>query len=232
MKNMLQYVGWFAVFSLFSMLAGTAESFVIRHRLSSIDSAGYYMISRFSDIVIGLGVTCASILFPIIAENHERKIYGQKNLLFQSFLLQLIGGGLFAIFMALCAYALFQYKADWNVYTIYVPHLILLCAIGVMRSITYCFVMHELAMSRFKFVIPFSVFYILEVGLLYGGTGYSFFVPWLPGDWIRAIEVYNPCRLSFVLTIMFASAATLFIYVLREIFSKSKAGEARMVSIS
>jgi O-antigen/teichoic acid export membrane protein len=213
-KGILQYTGWFAVFSLFSMLVVTAESFVIRHRLSGLESAGYYMVSRFSDIVTSVGIISASVLFPIISEKHEKKIAGQRHVLLQSFGIQLVGGVLFSLIMAPLAYLFFSMNGEWNVYNQFIPYMIFLCAISIIRGMTYCYVMYEMALSRFKFVVPFALFYVLEIVVLLMVTGYSFFAPWVPSSWLTTIEAYNPCRLSVVIVIILLSTLINFGYIL------------------
>jgi O-antigen/teichoic acid export membrane protein len=225
MKEILRYVGWFALFSLCSMLVVTVENFVIRHRLSAIDSAAYYMISRFSDIVISLGVISSSVLFPMMVERHTQKDDSHKDLLGQSLLLQLGGGLLFSIGMVVLAYVLFMLKQDWQVYTAYMPHLIVLCLISVMRSMTYCYAMHELALSRFGFIVPFSLFYLAEVAILYAGTGYAAFSRWIPSGLFEVIRRHNPCQFSFILLVMCASTVVILGYVMQKIVRSQKLGE-------
>ncbi len=221
MRDILQYVGWFAVFSLSSMLVVTAENFIIRHRLSGVESAGYYMVSRFSDIVASLGIIGASVLFPIVVEKHAKQMEGQRKILLQSFGLQLAGGILFSAIMVPLAYLFFSMKGEWHVYEQYVHYMVLLCAISIVRGMTYCYVMYEMALSRFKFVIPFALFYVFEIIALFVVTGYSYFAPWMPADWLRTIEVYNPCRLSLVIVIMLVSTCINFGYILVQFLWKS-----------
>lgn len=232
MRNILNYVSWFAIFSLFSMLVVTAENFIIRHRLPGIDSAGYYMVSRFSDIVTSLGIISASVLFPIIVEKHEKKMVGQRNVLLQSFGLQLVGGILFSAVMAPLAHLFFSLNGPWTVYTHYIPYMVVLCAISIIRGMTYCYVMYEMALSQFKFVIPFACFYILEISALFMVTGYSFFAPWMPNAWMRALEAYNPCRLSMVIAIMLVSTCINFGYILVQLLLKNDLDQVEKAGVS
>jgi len=232
MRDILRYVGWFAVFSLFSMLVVTAENFIIRHRLSVVESAGYYMVSRFSDIVTSLGIIGASVLFPIIVEKHAKQMEGQRKVLLQSFGLQLAGGILFSAIMVPLAYLFFSMKDEWHVYAHHIPYMVLLCTIGIIRGMTYCYVMYEMALSRFMFVIPFALFYLLEIAALFVVTGYSFFAPWLPNEWMRVLEAYNPCRLSMVIVIMLVSTCINFGYILVQVLWKNDLDEVGKAGVS
>ena len=227
MKEILRYVGWFAIFSLCSMLATTVENFVIRHRLSSVDSAAYYMISRFSEIVISLGLISSSVLFPLMVERHTQKDDSHKGLLGQALILQLVGGLFFSVGMVLFAYLLFKLKQDWHVYTGYMPHLIVLCLISVMRSLSYCYAMHELALSRFGFIAPFSLICLGEAAVLYGGTGYAAFSQWIPSGLFEIISRHNPCQLPFILLVMCASTVVMLCYVMQRIVRSQKLDELR-----
>ena len=135
--------------------------------------------------------------------------------------MQLVGGVLFSAIMAPLAYLCFSMKVEWHVYNQYIPYMALLCTICIVRGMTYCYVMYEMALSRFKFVIPFTLFYVLEIVALFTVTGYSFFAPWIPSDWFKTIEAYNPCRLSVIIIIMLVSACLNFGYILIDVLVKS-----------
>ena len=231
MKHILQYTAWFALFSLFSMLVVATENFIIRHRLPNIESAGYYMVSRFSDMVTSLGIISATILFPLVVEKHEKKLAGQHKILLQSYGMQLTGGTLFAALMVPVAYLFFSMKSEWQVYIGYLPYMVLLCVMGIVRSITYCFVMYEMALSRFKFIIPFTFFYLFEIVALFTVTGFSFFAPWLPSDWLRSIELFNPCRLLIVIIIMLVSSCINLGYILFKLFCDRRLDESQRATL-
>jgi O-antigen/teichoic acid export membrane protein len=223
-KQILQYTGWFALFYLFSLLAWTTENFIIRQRLPNIESAGYYMVSRFSDIVISLGTISASVLFPLIAEKHEKNLTGRYKMLLQSFWMLLAGGVLVSIMMASLAYILFSLNSEWNVYLQYLPHMGMLCAISIIRGMTNCYVMYEMARNRFKFVIPFTLFYLSEIGILFVSTGFSFFAPWISSHWVRSMESFNPCRLQFIIIVMLVASCVNLGYVVFQLFRNNDSG--------
>ena len=201
-KPILRYARWPALLNFSGMLLITIEAFVVRRCLPDIESAGFYMISRFAEITLYFGFACATILFPLVSERYEKGQLGQQKLLAQSVLFTLAAGLLFTGLIVPGAHLLFTLKADWNVYTRFTPHLVALCIVYAIRGAVLCFVMYQTARNQFRF-IPFFVFmYCSEMVVLYCLTGYTFFAPWMPDAWLSALAAFDPCRLSVVLGIM------------------------------
>lgn len=200
-RRILQYTLWIAFLYSLGTLTITAENFVIRHRLMDLESAGFYMISRFAEISLLLGVSITTVLFPIAAENHE-KGEAQHHLLQQSLKVTFLGSIAIAALVIPLTVLLFSLRADWNTYLTFIPHMVVLCIAYSLRGTTHCFVTFEIAQNRFKFVPFFASMYTLEAIGLYSLTGYTFFEPWLPKAVFAAIQQFNPCRLSVILSVM------------------------------
>jgi len=213
-KPILRYAKWPVLLHFAGMSLVTIESFVIRRCLPDIESAGFYMISRFAEITLYFGFACATILFPLVSERYEKGQLGQQKLLVQSVLFTLVVGLCFSGIIVPCTHLLFTFKTDWNVYTRFTPHLVALSLIYVIRGAVHCFVTYQIARNQFRFV-PFFVFmYCSEMVVLYCLTGYTFFTPWMPDTWLSTLDAFNPCRLSVVLGIMFLYVLPIFIYSL------------------
>lgn len=220
---MLRYTGPIAMYSVFGMLVTVAEAFVIRHRLPDIESAGYYMISRFAEIGNYLGNSVILVLFPLVAERFER---GQKSfaMLNQSLGVILAGGVALATAFQFFGRPLFSVLPDWGLYVEFVPQMVLLTVIISLRSATGCYMTHEMACARFGYIYYCSGLHCLEVCLLYGVTGYTFFKPYVPEKWIVRIAELNPGRLDFILQVMcvFSVLNVVGIAFHRRYFRKSK----------
>lgn len=78
---MVRYAIPFLAFTFFTNLSGTVDLLVIRHRLSDFESAGYYMISRFTDIATYVGSAFVLFLFPMVAGLRTGSPDGRKVLL-------------------------------------------------------------------------------------------------------------------------------------------------------
>ena len=72
-----------------------------------------------------------------------------------------------------------------------------------------CYISYETAQGRFgflKWMLPISG---LKMVLLYAVTGYTFFAEVLPAPLLAGLAAFNPCRLSFVLTVLICGQALL-----------------------
>jgi len=201
-KPILRYARWPALVNLAGLLQVTVEAFVIRRCLPDVESAGYYMISRVAEITFYLGISCSTILFPLVSERHEQGQRGQQKLLAQSVLITLLAGVCLTGVITPCAHLLFAFRADWHVYAGFTPHLITLSLIYTIRGSVSCFVMYQVARNQFRFAPFFVSIYGAGMVVLYSLTGYTFFTPWLPGSWLAALDAFNPGRLSVVLSVM------------------------------
>ena len=216
-KPILAFTAWNALLYSVSQVMGATEGFVIRHRLSELDSAGYYMISRFAEISFFISSACTCVLFPLIAEHHEKggEIGDRQahRLLTQSTVISFCSGLLFAFAVTPVVYYLFSSKSDWNIYLPYVPQMAALALVHVIRGSTHSYVLYKTAKNEFGFV-PYYVGVLgMETVILYCLTGYDFFSPWVPACWIDILRAFNPCRLSVVVGVMLAHGLAIFVYV-------------------
>jgi len=213
-KPILHYAKWPAVLNFAGLSVVLIEAFVIRRTLPDVESAGYYMISRFAEIALYFGVTCAAILFPLVSERCETGQHGNQKLLAQSIWITLIVGFCFIAIVAPLAHLFFTLKPDWNIYAHFVPHFIVLSLVYAIRGSVHCFVMYQIAHNQFRFVLFFVFIYCSEMVVLYCLTGYTFFAPWMPQAWFDALTTFNPCRLTVVLGIILVYTVPTLLYSL------------------
>ena len=179
------------------------ESTIIRQRLPDIDSASYYMATRFSEIATYLFCALNLALFPMAAELSGR--FGERR--------RLVGKALLANF-AFCALvavvsALFgrqflgllphgdKYAAYWWA----IPWLTAITAIG---SVQGFYTTAEIAAGRFgfmKWLIPVDVAYPV---LLLVVTGHGYFAGVIPASWTMFLEAHNIRSLDTMLLWMTA----------------------------
>ena len=216
-KPILKFTAWNALLYSASQMMLTTEGFVIRHRLPDVESAGYYMISRFAEISFYISSACTVVLFPLISEHHEKGNNKEHRLLTQAISISFLAGCLFAIAITPAVRLLFIFKADWTVYLPFIPQLFALCILHVIRGSTHSFVIYKTAKNEFGFVPYYMLVFGLEIVVLYGVTGYSFFAQWIPTQWLNTLAAFNPCRLSVVLSITLVHAFAILVYVVVEI---------------
>jgi hypothetical protein len=199
--DILKYLLPVAIMSVFGTLITVTEAFVIRHRLPDIESAAYYMISRFAEIGNYFGNAIVFVLFPLVSEQHER---GSSSLriLTQAVGAIAVAGGLLSIVIYVLGDTLFMLTIAWQPYRPYVSHMAVLSMIVCIKSMAYCYMTHEMACNRFGCIYFGCGIYLIESVILYGLTGFNFFKPYVPVSIMNAIADFNPARLDFVLQIM------------------------------
>jgi O-antigen/teichoic acid export membrane protein len=212
-KPILKFTVWNAIFYSVNQVMGTTEGFVIRHRLTDVESAGYYMISRFAEISFYISSACTVVLFPLISEHHEKGNNQEHRLLNQSTLISFFASLLFALAITPVVHYLFVIKSDWTIYLPFIPHLLALSLVYVIRGSTYSFVIYKMAKGEFDFIPYFVGVAGLETIMLYCLTGYAFFDPWMPTQWMATLVEFNPCRLSVILGIILLHAFAILVYV-------------------
>ena len=220
--KIVRYSTWPIIYSLFTTFANTVTSVVIRRCLPDVESAGYYMISRFAEIAMSVGLVCATILFPLAAEE-KTSTNGRSPLLIQSMLFPMACGIAFTCINAPVVRLLFTWVADWQIYLPYIPHLV---ALGLLHSIAgsiYCYYTFQCAKGHFKSIPILAAFWGVLGVFLYCLTGYSFFTPWLPTSWLETLATWNPNRLSVVIGISILFYLGMFIYALTDALRRPNA---------
>lgn len=200
-RQMVKYTVPVAIQLVAGTVQTAVEMFVIRHRLPDMDSAGYYVISRFAEIGGYTGMTLLFVLFPLAAESHERGDRSHR-LLWHSMGGALGIGLLLAVAFYFCGGWLLGLSSAWKDYLPYTPQMALLTVICSLRSAGGCFINFEMACGRFKFVSYVTLIAVVECALLYGLTGYSFFEGVLPQAWVSWMASLNAARLGFLLQVM------------------------------
>ena len=166
------------------------ESTVLRQRLPDLDSAGYYMATRFSEIATFLAATLAFTIFPFTAEKAARG-EDTRPIVLKSILVN----GVFCIALALpflfVGKAILgmlphgdQYAAYWWV----IPW-----AIGItfLTSIIGLYTTAEFSANRFSFLkwyMPFDVAYPAMLLLV---TGYGYYASYIPVSWSAFLDAHN-----------------------------------------
>ena len=147
------------------MAAALVEQSVLRGDLSSVDSAGYYMASRFSDFLHYLTFPLLLVMFPYTA-GAERK--GEPS---RPFVLKCAGTTLAAAALMALVYAFFgarllalmPHGADYAQYAHYMPWLV---AITAATTCQVFYTNAEVSAGRFGFLwwlVPLHVVYPLAL---------------------------------------------------------------------
>ena len=189
---------------------GLVESTVIRQRLSDLDSAGYYMATRFSEIATYLYGAMTFAFFPFAAElaKDGRK---QVGLVFKATAANMAFCLIIAVifcFVAKPMLAFLPYGTKYSTYWWTIPWMI---ALTGMSSLYGFFSTSEIASGRFGFLkwsMPLDISYPI---ILLAITGYGYFTGFIPDAWTDFLATHNIRHLSTMLWWMTAITIIKFI---------------------
>ena len=197
---MLRYLWPVAIYTAFGTLFATVSATIYRQRLPEIESAAYYLISRFAEIAGYVGFSMMVVLFPIAAEAHEKGKEDTTPLYYTIIAIGTTSIGLSLIF-AFTGPLLFNLSETWRIYTPYVnllPWTTLIMGAGAtIGAITS----YEMACRRFAapfFITIFSFFITL---ILASFTGWEFYRGLLPDnivDWMANHNLTDLTRITWL----------------------------------
>ena len=139
------------VYQLSGMFTGLIEPMVIREHLPAVESAAYYMVTRFSDIANYLTISFVTVLFPMTAELAEKKS-STFPLVLRSSLAMLLGGGALAALFFFFGSPLMSFLPHGFEYAAFSWAIPVLVMINVLSAIVTIIVNTEVSAARFKFL--------------------------------------------------------------------------------
>jgi hypothetical protein len=180
---------------------------VIRQRLPTVDSAGYYYAVMLGNIPGYFTGAMLPFLWPILSDRFER---GQKTegLLMQSMLFNLVLGACFVGLFALIMPWFFTLPGPWHPYGIYAGFVWQAALIGTLKTAQTFYTAHEMACRRFTYMRYLVPMLLLESAVLVLLPGWAAVRPYLPAtlwNWVAAR--YQSSLQGFVTIIMLANAA-------------------------
>ncbi len=197
--QILRYLWPVAIYVSFTTLFGAISATVYRQRLPEVESAAYYLISRFAEIAGYVGLSMMVVLFPLAAEAHEQ---GKEDTsaIRHTLNATAITTFLLAALFALTGPYLFSLTETWR---IYLPYVYLLpwttLIIGTATAIS-AIVSYEMACRRFGasyFIVGFN--FLVTIVLL-SFTGWEFYRGILSDrivDWIADHNLVALARLTW-----------------------------------
>ena len=213
-RGMIRYAIPIAILTIMGTVFSAVDSLIIRHRLSDFESAGYYVITRFSEITSYLGTVFIVFLFPMVA-SRSAKAQGARDILVKTLFGSVVSGLLVATSLYFFGSFILGLQDVWNTYQPLAPHMFWVCILNVFLMANSVFSTYETARGSFRFlwyVVPITV--VKGVGL-YLLTGYTLFDGIVPSCWLSAIEAVNPNRLGFILLVfIFAQMLITFCFII------------------
>ena len=191
----------FAIFLCWGLSGGFCmliESTVLRQRLPDIDSAGYYMATRFSEIANFLAATLTFTIFPFAAEI-AAKDGDTRPLVIRTTMAVFIFSAIIAVPFAFWGKDILNLLPHGDCYSNYWWAIPWAIGIGTLGSFNSLYTTAEISASRFKFLkwmIPVEIIY---PGLLLLVTGHGYFINILPVDCTNFLTTYNIYKLKTML---------------------------------
>ena len=151
------------------MAASLVEQSLLRTQLSTLDSAGYYMVSRFSDFLYYLTFPLMLVMFPYTATAAQRND-STRPFVLKCAAVTLVASALMAFayqFFGLKFLSLMPHGSDYAAYVPYMPWLV------VITALTTCQVFYtnaEVSAGRFGFLVWLVPLHVVYPLMLYGAS--------------------------------------------------------------
>lgn len=196
-KSILKYsllcAAWTIPGSLFAMV----QALIIRQRLPEVESAAYYMISRFSEIGIYAGTTLSFMMFPLAAEAYQKK--ATTSLVLKTNLATCAIGLPIAGILAMTGSFLFSRIPAYNDYQPFVFDMALLSLLLIAQQLGSNYTTYESIHNRFwhmLFTLPIT---IIKALVLVCFTGFVYFNGILPNCYVEWMESFHLASLRNIL---------------------------------
>lgn len=166
------------------------ESTVLRQRLPDLDSAGYYMATRFSDISSFLYNTLVFTLFPFTAA------LAAKGRDMRPLILKTAAATLgFSVLVALPFFffgkpilAMLPHGEQYMAYGWAIPWQIGISAMGALIGL---YVTAEISANRFRFMLWMVPLDLIYPSLQLLVTGHGYFTGFIPESWTAFLSAHN-----------------------------------------
>ena len=180
----------FLVGGIVNGIENLVESTVLRQRLPDLDSAGYYMATRFSDISGLLYNTLVFTIFPFTAS------LATKGKDIRPLILKTSAATIFFSVLIALPFVFFgkpilgllpngeQYSAYWWA----IPWQIGISALGAVVGL---YITAEISANRFGFLAWTAPIDVIYPSLLLFVTGYGYFNGIIPASWSNFLEAHN-----------------------------------------
>ena len=171
----------------FSMLV---ESTVLRQRLPDLDSAGYYMATRFSDISTFLYCTLAFTIFPFTADM-AAKGKDMRPLLIKAAAATIGFSALVVLPFVFFGKSILEFLPHGDQYAAYWWAIPWQIGISALISLVGLYTTAEVSANRFRFIVWMAPLDIIYPTLMFLVTGHGYFTDIIPASWTTFLTSHN-----------------------------------------
>lgn len=200
-RRIVRYALLVLVWYASGTVLGAVQAMIIRQRLPEVESAAYYMISRFAELASYAGLTIAVVLFPLAAESHANG-RDSMRLLWKSTLGTLAFSLLAFVAIAVVVPPFFRHAPGFDGYLPYVPDMLLLAVVFTGNSLVGNFCSFEAANDRFRFLAYGVPLTMAQMGFIVCFTGCEYFRGLFPGDvvdWMQSLRIATLRNLEWIM---------------------------------
>lgn len=188
----------FAISGVAGSLCGLVETTVLRQRLPEMDSAAYYVVTRFSDISSFLYCTLVFTIFPFTAERAAKGV-DVRPLILKTSAAIVVFSFFIAVFFALFGRNIISILPHGDVYSSYWWAIPWMVAVTMMGSLVGIYTTAEVSANKFGFLwwmVPLNLIY---PAVLLFVTGYGYFKDVFPPAFIGFLTRLNATSLESML---------------------------------
>ena len=200
-ETVKKFSGLFAIFLLMAGSGGffgLVESTIIRQRLPDLDSAGYYMATRFSEIATYLYGAMIFAFFPFAADLAKNRKEHAK-LIFKSTGVNIAFCSAIALLFCFISKPILSFLPNGDHYSAYWWAIPWLIAITGISSLQGFYTTAEIAANRFgflKWTLPLDFAYPAMLLLV---TGHGYLTGNIPTAWTEFLTAHNIYSLKTIL---------------------------------
>ena len=195
----LRYFWPIAIYTAFGTLFSAISTTVYRQRLPEVESAAYYLLSRFAEIAGYVGLSMMVVLFPLASEAHENGREDTSSLRHTTIATAAVSILLASVFAVIGA-KLFSLVETWRAYLPYVHLLPWITLITGAATIIGAVISYDMACRRFGIPFFIVIFNLLMTMILLSFTGWDFYRGHLSDhvvDWIANHNLASLTRLTW-----------------------------------
>ena len=191
----------FLIFGISGITGGFAaliESTILRQRIPEIESAAYYMTTRFSDIASFVCATLSFTIFPFAARLAAQG-KSTNTLVVKSTIAILISNAAIATFFWFCGSPILKVLPNGAQYADYWWAIELVILQGTLAQFAILYTTAEVSANRFRYLwwsVPLSVLYPATLLFI---TGYGYFSNYLPSSMSTFLNQHNITSLATIL---------------------------------
>ena len=191
----------FFIFGISSVTGGFAclvETTVLRQRIPEIESAAYYMTSRFSEIA---GFVCSALSFTIFPFAARLAAQGKSTapIVIKSCCAILVSNAALAGFFWLYGRPILTFLPNGAQYAEFWWAIDLSILQGTLMQFASLYTTAEASANRFRYMlwsVPLSLVYAAALLCV---TGYGYFANYLPSSWATFLSTHNITSLQSIL---------------------------------